>query len=133
MTAVLLDTHAVVWYLLDAPELSSGAAAAIEQARLTGKPIFVSVISIVEVRYLVERSRLPPAALRLLELAVTDAPAPLAAVPIDLGVVQAVARVPRDQVADLPDRLIAATALSLDVPLITRDRAIRATQVATVW
>ncbi|HDQ72545.1 MAG TPA: hypothetical protein ENN19_10675 [Chloroflexi bacterium] len=33
-----------------------------------------------------------------------------------------VKEIPRQQVPDLPDRIIAATALYLDVPLITRDR-----------
>ncbi|MDY7076564.1 MAG: hypothetical protein SXV54_06520 [Chloroflexota bacterium] len=42
-------------------------------------------------------------------------------------------QVPREQVPDLPDRVIAATALYLGVPLISRDRKIRLSDVTTIW
>jgi PIN domain nuclease of toxin-antitoxin system len=34
---------------------------------------------------------------------------------------------------DLPDRIIAATALRLNLPLVTRDRKIQASQVNSIW
>jgi predicted nucleic acid-binding protein len=37
------------------------------------------------------------------------------------------------EMADLPDRLIAATALPLRVPVISRDRRIQASALDTVW
>ena len=39
-------------------------------------------------------------------------------------VVEALATIPRDSVLDLPDRIIAATALHLGLPLISRDSKI---------
>ena len=33
----------------------------------------------------------------------------------------------------MPDRIIAATALSLNLPLVTRDGDIRASGVKTIW
>jgi predicted nucleic acid-binding protein len=42
-------------------------------------------------------------------------------------------QVQRDEVADMPDRIIAATALALGVPLFSRDRKIRESQVLTIW
>jgi predicted nucleic acid-binding protein len=39
----------------------------------------------------------------------------------------------RDSIPDMPDRIIAATALHLGVPLISRDAKIRASNIATVW
>jgi predicted nucleic acid-binding protein len=33
----------------------------------------------------------------------------------------------------MPDRIIAATALSLGLPLVTRDGKIRASNVITIW
>jgi PIN domain nuclease of toxin-antitoxin system len=39
----------------------------------------------------------------------------------------------RSEVPDLPDRIVAATALALRVPLISRDARIRASQVQTIW
>jgi predicted nucleic acid-binding protein len=54
-------------------------------------------------------------------------------VPLNRRIVQTLARVDRLQVPDLPDRIIAATALHLGVPLVSRDARIRASGVATVW
>ena len=42
-------------------------------------------------------------------------------------------QVERDQVPDMPDRIIAATALTLGVPVISRDSKIRLSSVATIW
>jgi len=36
-------------------------------------------------------------------------------------------------VPDMPDRIIAATALHLDLPLVTRDRAIQAAGLKAIW
>ena len=47
--------------------------------------------------------------------------------------VDALGQVHRDEVPDVPDRIIAATALALGVPLFSRDRKIRASQVQTIW
>lgn len=61
-------------------------------------------------------------------------PAPLLVeVPITSEVIDAMSRVPRKDVPDLPDRLIAGTALLLGVPLVTRDRKIRNSAVHTIW
>jgi PIN domain nuclease of toxin-antitoxin system len=54
-------------------------------------------------------------------------------VPLTQSIALAVRQVPREQVPDLPDRVIAATAVHLDVPLISRDRKIRLSNVATIW
>jgi predicted nucleic acid-binding protein len=42
-------------------------------------------------------------------------------------------RVRREDVPDMPDRIIAATALALDLPLVTRDGKIRAAGIRTIW
>ena len=48
-------------------------------------------------------------------------------------IAEAMHRIPRHEVPDLPDRVISATALHLDVPLITRDGKIRTSSVPTIW
>jgi PIN domain nuclease of toxin-antitoxin system len=52
---------------------------------------------------------------------------------LTVGVVEALANIPRDRVPDLPDRIIAATALHLGLPLISRDSKISASDVNTIW
>ena len=42
-------------------------------------------------------------------------------------------QVPRAEVPDMPDRMIAATAVYFNVPVISRDRRIRAATLKTVW
>ncbi len=42
-------------------------------------------------------------------------------------------QIKREEVPELPDRVIAATALLLGVPLITRDLQIQSSAVETVW
>ena len=53
--------------------------------------------------------------------------------PLDRVVADALKLVKRSEVPDLPDRIIAATAVSLGVPLISRDAKIRASQMQTIW
>jgi PIN domain nuclease of toxin-antitoxin system len=48
-------------------------------------------------------------------------------------VADAIEFVSRDEVPDLPDRIVAATAAALRVPLISRDGKIRASEVQTIW
>jgi len=54
-------------------------------------------------------------------------------VPFDRQVDQTMGRVARAEVPDLPDRIIAATALHLVIPIISRDRKIQASGLTTVW
>jgi predicted nucleic acid-binding protein len=54
-------------------------------------------------------------------------------VELDRPIALAVGHIPRAAVPDMPDRIIAATALSLGVPLITRDRRIQAAPIETIW
>jgi hypothetical protein len=39
----------------------------------------------------------------------------------------------RAEVPDMPDRIVAATGVYFGVPVISRDRRIRAASVRTVW
>lgn len=53
MSAIVSDTHALVWYLNNSPRLSLSAGLAFEQAQTSGELIYVPSIVIVELRYLV--------------------------------------------------------------------------------
>ena len=131
MGTVIADTHAAVWFLLRSERLSGPAREALRQASRDGDAICLSAISIVEVVYLVEKERLPEEALGSMTTAVRNGL--LAIVPLDLNTGQAVRRIPRTAVPDMPDRIIAATALSMGLPLVTRDRRIRTAGIETIW
>jgi PIN domain nuclease of toxin-antitoxin system len=83
--------------------------------------------------YLAEKGRLPSAAREALIGALDDPSSPCTLVPLDRLVADALQLVQRTEVPDLPDRIVAATALALRVPLISRDRKIRASQLQTIW
>jgi PIN domain nuclease of toxin-antitoxin system len=132
MSAVL-DTHTVLWYLENSQELSTVARITIENAVQDGRDVHVSAISLVETVYLVERRRLPLTALERLRLALADPNSGLFIAPVDGGVADALQTIPRDVVPDMPDRIIAATASHLGLPLVTRDRRLQAAGIQTIW
>lgn len=132
MSAVL-DTHAALWYFHRPAALSSAALQSIRRAIHAGEPVYISAISLVETIYLVERGRLPLEALQRLETGLEDDASGLLLHPVDEDVARAVHRVPRAIVPDMPDRIVAATALHLGLPLVTRDQRIAGSGVRTVW
>ena len=57
----------------------------------------------------------------------------LVEIPFDRRVAEALSMVPRSEVPDLPYRIIAATAIYRDVPVISRDRKIQASRLKVIW
>lgn len=129
----VLDTHAVLWYLLDDKTLSATAYSLIDNAAISGAPTYVSSISLVEVVYLVERRRLPADAFDLLLKELNSSQPAFTVAALSTDIVRALRKVPRDVVPDMPDRIIAATALHLQLPLITRDRRLQSSGIKTFW
>ena len=133
MSAVAVDTHAIVWYLAGDPRLSAKAAAALDQATADGETIHVPSVCLVELTYLIEKGRVPATARERLVRALDDPATPCRLAPLDRAVADALEFVSRDEVPDLPDRIVSATAVALRVPLVSRDGKIRASQVQTIW
>jgi PIN domain nuclease of toxin-antitoxin system len=131
--SVVLDTHTVLWYLAYSKELSSVARTTIEDAIRDNRDVHVSAISLIETVYLVERQRIPLAALQRLRSSLSDARSGLIIAFVDSDVADSLQSVPRDIVPDIPDRIIAATALHLGLPLVTRDRRLQGAGIETIW
>jgi PIN domain nuclease of toxin-antitoxin system len=132
--AIVADTHAIIWYLVEPERLSQVALDALEGAIAAGEPVYISAISLIEICYLIEKRRIASDLLqRILE--VLNEPNPsLMVAPINLAISLAVQNINRDTVPDMPDRIIAATALHLNLPLVTRDRKIQAERsIVTIW
>ena len=113
--------------------MSLAAHEALTMATTTGDLIHIPSICLVELTYLTEKGRLPFAAREALIEVLDDPTGACTLVPLDRLVAEALQLVQRTEVADLPDRIIAATALALQVPLISRDRKIRTSQIQTIW
>lgn len=133
MAGVVVDTHSIVWFLSRDARLSTKAREALRSTIGRGEVISVPSICLVELTYLAEKGRLPELARNGLIAALDDPAVSCSLVPLDRAVADALRRVPRNEVPDLPDRIIAATAVALDAPLISRDARIRASQVQTIW
>jgi PIN domain nuclease of toxin-antitoxin system len=131
--STVLDTHTVLWYLENSKELSFIARAAIEDAIREARNVYVSAISVIEAIYLVERRKIPAAALQRLRDALPNPNVGLFIAPVDAFVADALEKIPRSIIPDMPDRIVAATALHLGVPLITRDAQLRALGIQTIW
>lgn len=129
---VLADTHALLWYLFDEERLSFAGRAALDGAIEAGFPILVSAISLIEVVYLEEKHRIGAGATeRIRQACETEEPS-LEIVPVDARIAYGIREIARANVPDMPDRVIAATAVALGVALVTRDGKIRASGVRTI-
>jgi PIN domain nuclease of toxin-antitoxin system len=133
MIAAIADTHAAIWYLFSDPRLGPAASAFIDDTVANGDQIGVSAISIAEMLYLVEKGRIPTKAWNAFHAAIAEPQAVLRHIPFDENIAIKMAEVPRQDVPDLPDRVIAATGLFYAVPVLSRDHHIRSTVVQTVW
>lgn len=133
MIRAVADTHAVIWYLSGDVRLSPNARSIIDLAGTDGDQVAFSAITLAEIVYLIEKGRIPGDTYTRLSRAVSSHGAVLAVIPFDETVADYLYQVERSKVPDMPDRIIAATALSLGVPLISRDRKIQVSAVTTVW
>ena len=59
MIVAIADTHTAIWYLFSDPRLGKAASAFIDETIAKGDHVGVSVISIAEMIYLVEKGRIP--------------------------------------------------------------------------
>jgi PIN domain nuclease of toxin-antitoxin system len=133
MSACVADTHALIWLVLNDPRLSPAAKAAMQNAAATGNYVFVSTISIVEIIYLIEKGRFPQSLLTQIVNALNDPTRELKPALLDADMAEKVQQIPRAVVPDMPDRIIAATALHLNLPLVTADHKIQAVAIQTIW
>ncbi|MCU0574795.1 MAG: type II toxin-antitoxin system VapC family toxin [Syntrophobacteraceae bacterium] len=133
MSDYVTDTHSLIWYLEDSPRLGEEARQCFEACDRGESIIFVPTICLVEIIYLQEKGRIPAEMKRLLDEELTKGSAGIFLSDLSGEVVEMLSRVPRNDVPDMPDRIIAATALHLRLPLISRDRKIRVTAVHTIW
>lgn len=129
MNAVVVDTHTAIWYLLQSPKLSKTAQKAIDSA----SKIYFSSITIIEIIYLTEKGRIPQLALTRLLNGLNQPLGNWQVVAIDLDIALSLTKIDRQVVPEMPDRIITATALYLNLPLITCDTKITASIVQTIW
>ena len=133
MSDYVADTHALIWYLENSPRLGSQARAAFDACDLGEIRIYVPTICLVEIVYLMEKGRISPKMKSMLDEELKSGESGLVLADLNVDVVDQIANVLRDDIPDLPDRVIAATALALNLPLISHDRKIVLSGLDTIW
>jgi PIN domain nuclease of toxin-antitoxin system len=134
MSNLLIDTHAAIWYFEKSPQLSATARNLINQTGTNGDLIILPSISIVEIVYLIEKGRLIPQSLSSLMQYLRLPNSSFITQDLTSEIAETMGQIPRQTVPDMPDRIIAATALHLNLPLITKDHKIQALQnIHTIW
>ena len=133
MIAGVADPHTAIWYLFNDDRLSLVAGDFIDRAAADGYRIAISSISLAEIVYLIEKARIPVNVYTELKTALADPEHVFKEAAFTSEVVEAMRQVPRDAIPDMPDRIVAATAVYFGVPVISRDGKIRTSFVQTIW
>lgn len=125
----LLDAHAFIWWVLDAPSLSDPCRDILSDG---ANEVFLSVASSYEIAYKAEQGRLT-----LPEAPATYIQSRLAAngfgsLSIELSHALRAGTLPRIH-GDPFDRLLVAQAQIEDLPILTADPAIGRYDVETIW
>ncbi len=133
MFVAVADTHTLLWYLFQNPKLSQRAKASIDAAAQAGDQIAVSSISLIEMVYLIEKGRISSESMNRTVAVFEDPTALFVEIPVERQIARALARVDVTQIPDMPDRIVAATAVHLNVPIISRDGQIQLSTLRTIW
>jgi len=130
---VVADSHAIVWYVQGSSRLSEGARSALVEFEQSEGSV-VSVATLVDLWYVTQTTQSIGADDLARLQARLDASANVDLHTIDVAVADAFTLIPRTVLTDPWDRFIVATAKALALPLVTRDGAIRDSNlVETIW
>jgi PIN domain nuclease of toxin-antitoxin system len=129
---ILLDTHVVMWLSYDYDCISPKARAAIKQAREKESGMAISAMTLIEIARLSSHGRihLTPD----LGTFLSDIEQRFVLLPITANIAVQAFELPSSYPKDPADRIIGATALIEDIPLLTADREIRKSRaLPTIW
>ncbi len=125
MKRYVTDTQCILWHLTGDHRLPKAARTAFNAAEDGRAQILVPSITLVEAIFLVQRQRTTASVLAQL-LSLSDTPdANIYVVPLDVTVARTVSDFGPSAVPELADRIVAATARALNLPLLTTDPAIQ--------
>ena len=120
---IVMDTHVWIWWLSDPEILSEQASQAIQQAR-DRQGIYLSSISTWEIALLVAKRRLELTIPVRDWLRKTEGLPFVHFLPVDNTIALRSVSLPGEFHSDPADRIITATAMTMGLPLLTRDEKI---------
>jgi PIN domain nuclease of toxin-antitoxin system len=130
---ILLDTHVLVWTVVEPDRLSRAAASAIRRGRMTGG-LGIAAITLWEIAVLFSRGylRAPGTLEDSIQLMLDSSGVSVR--PLTPTVAALATQFPEDYPRDPADRLIGATAREESLALITRDERMRESKLLkTIW
>jgi PIN domain nuclease of toxin-antitoxin system len=129
---ILLDTHIVVWLAFEETRISRPAQAAIDEARQAVRGLAISDFTLFELSSLFRKKQF--SLITSPESFLAEVERRFVILPITANVALRAFSFPASYPKDPADRIIGATALIEDIPLITADREIRKSRaVPTIW
>jgi PIN domain nuclease of toxin-antitoxin system len=124
------DTHALLWWFTDSPRLGSNASAVFEKCERGEHVIFVPSIAIAEALSIFDKRRISFNFRTLFRHISSSKNFVLIA--LDYQVLQKM--IDLKDIPELHDKIIAATAKYLNLPIITKDEVLRnLASVKTIW
>ncbi|MCD8481291.1 MAG: type II toxin-antitoxin system VapC family toxin [Verrucomicrobia bacterium] len=130
--APLLDTHIWLWWLLGDARISSHWVEILDTLPSHERP-YLSAISLWEVATLVDLGRVKVQQPLDVFLRIATAPDTVRLVPLSVEVMVKMNQLPTTFHRDPADRLIVASALTLQLPLATQDTRIAASGLVSIW
>jgi PIN domain nuclease of toxin-antitoxin system len=121
---IVLDTHALIWWLVDDKRLSRSARSTIDKSIANGEGVVISAISAWEVAMLVKRGRLALSMAVDEWLLAVGSIEGVSIVPITAEVAVHSANLPGEFHQDPADRMIVALARERNAVLLTADEKI---------
>jgi PIN domain nuclease of toxin-antitoxin system len=125
---LLADTVALIWHLRRHRKLSQRARRLLEEADAARHTVYISVITLMEMLHVIEQRELNVHLDELIDR--INALPGYVILPVDEEVVRIASDV--DDVPELHDRMLVATAKLYEVPILTSDPVISKSRSATV-
>lgn len=123
------DTHTLVWYFTENERLSRKAAKIFEKTVKKGSIIIPTVV-LAEIMHIAKKGRITISFSETIKKIEDSENFEIA--PLDLEILNTADNI--DYELEMHDRLIAATALFFNVPVLTRDKTIKDSNVCeTIW
>jgi len=132
-TPPLLDTHAWLWWLDGTGTLRKSERQALDDLAESGHCPFLCAISLWEMALLVELGRVELRQAFDAWIEAAASPRTVALLDVSPAIAKQLLRFPDSFHRDPADRLIVATARALDLPILTRDRAIQHSGLVRLW
>lgn len=124
------DTHALIWWFIDSPKISSKAAEIFEKCERGENVVFIPSIVMAEALTIFEKKKVSFNFKNLLQK--IDASQNFMLIALDYPLLQEMMTL--KDIPEIHDKIIASTAKHLKAPIITKDKTLQKSSfIKTVW